>query len=143
MTTDALQVGHQGRQRMRDHCLAVAEKYTPEGVTVEYRMSLSGRAFTREGRMSVPRPVTRRALYIYLHECAHFALHSGRRKHRYIEEMEAERWTAAMMRREKIPVPQKSVEEGKCYVRRKVMQALKRGLKCPDAGVMKWCGWWK
>ena len=143
MITDALQVGHQGRQRMRDYCLAVAEKYTPEGVKVEYRRLLSGRAFTREGRMCVPRPVTRRSLYVYLHECAHFKLHSKRRKPCYVEEMEAEKWAAAVMRREGIEVHTRSIEGGKRYVRYKVRQTLKRGLQCPDAKVMRWCGMWR
>ena len=45
--------------------VAVAMKSVPEGWTVEYRKSLSGRCNLTRKITYVPRPVTRKALYIF------------------------------------------------------------------------------
>ena len=84
--------------------------------------------------MFIPRPVTRQALYINLHESAHFHLkhfdpedaqnddlrdaytgnHLLAKGH---EEYEAEQWTIATMRREGVPVPRSMLRAAKAYVR--------------------------
>ena len=113
-----------------------AAKNTPTNVrVVKLRKSLTGRAFCRPGdeefgKMCAPKPVTRKSLYIFLHECAHFALHSdGKRRKRYLEEMEAEQWAHQKMRESEIPVPRSMTTRAKNYVRRKVRQAKSRGAK--------------
>jgi hypothetical protein len=79
--------------------MKVALENTPDNVRcVRIRRDLSGLAETSgpdAGLLCAPRPITRRALYVYLHECAHFVLHAGDNdgKHPcYQEEYEAEQW---------------------------------------------------
>ena len=123
-----------GRKAMAEKCMAVALTNTPPGVIVQYRKSLSGWAdHTEPPRMSAPRPVTRKALYIYLHECAHFHLgHDKRIKPRHVEEMEAEKWAHAKMREAGIPVPRAMTKRAKNYVAWKIKQAIRRGAKQID-----------
>jgi hypothetical protein len=83
----------------------------------------------------VPSPVTRKALYIFLHECAHVHLGhvaQGDRTPRHVEEMEAEKWAHAKMREHDIPVPRAMTKRAKRYVARKINQAIKRGVKRID-----------
>jgi hypothetical protein len=98
---------------MKDRCLACAELNTPAGCAVEYRKSLSGVAYVKQNKMSVPHPVTRRALCIYLHECAHIHLNHTGKKPRHVEELEAEQWAIARMREAGIAVPRKSTQRAK------------------------------
>lgn len=110
----------------------IAALYLPEGWSFVPRKSLSGRAFFREKRISAPEPKTRKALYIFLHECAHAHLHSVKRKKRHVEEMEAEKWAHEKMRKHGIAVPRSMTRRAKNYVRYKISQALKRGAKRID-----------
>ena len=84
----------EGKEKTKRRCIAVALEHTPAQVhTILIRRSLSGRAY-HNGWMAAPKPFTRKALYMFLHECAHFHLgHCGpkRRKPRHVEEYEAER----------------------------------------------------
>lgn len=65
-----------------------------------------------------PRPDTPEALYVFLHECAHFNLkHWNVDRDEYINEYEAERWAAMIMRLEGVPVPRRMVAGAKKYVR--------------------------
>jgi len=75
---EALQEGH---NRMAERCTEVAEKYLPEGWTVVYRRNLTGRCFYRRSELAATRPVTRRALHIFFHECAHAVLHLPKKRH--------------------------------------------------------------
>src|SRR5271169_4000262 len=89
----------EARERMKVRCFQAALENTPENVKmVRIRASLSGVALLREGILVGPRPATRKSLYIFLHECAHFHLHASGRKARYIEEYEAEMWAHNKMR---------------------------------------------
>jgi hypothetical protein len=63
-----------GKERMRQLCIQAALTNTPAAVrVVRIRKTLSGRAYSA-AEIAAPRPVTRRALHIFLHECAHVAL---------------------------------------------------------------------
>jgi hypothetical protein len=66
------------RKAAAERFTAIAMSYVPEGYTVEYRKSLSGRHYGKRKLIQAPRPVTRKALYIFLHECAHAHLHRDR-----------------------------------------------------------------
>ena len=111
---------------------AIAKQETPDGITVEYRKQLSGRAWVSIKKVSVPRPRTRRALHIYLHEIAHIVLDHRRQKPRHVEEYEAETWAFETMRKHGISVPRKSLQRAKQYVARKIQQAKARGAKRID-----------
>jgi hypothetical protein len=80
---------------------AIAAQYVPEGYTIEYRKSLTGRHFGTRKLIQAPRPTTPASLYIFLHECGHAHLrhsHNGRTP-RHVEEMEAEQWAQDIMAR--------------------------------------------
>jgi hypothetical protein len=134
MTGDELQAA---RKRAAERFEAIAASYIPPGYAIEYRKSLSGKHYGHSKRISAPRPVTRKALYIFLHECAHAHLghsHNGR-KPRHVEEMEAEQWAHAKMREHGVAVPRAMTKRAKDYVARKIRQAEKAGAKHidPDA----------
>jgi hypothetical protein len=129
-----------GKEETAKRCTDVAEKYTPTGVKVEYRKSLTGRAYGSQNRMAAPRPITRKALYIFLHECAHFHLSHCSKKSRHVEEFEAEQWAHEMMRQEGIRIPRSMTRRAKKYVAFKIEQALKRGAKKIDKKAAKWSG---
>ena len=129
----------------RDKCIACALANTPASVRViQIRKSLSGVAHTNPkspdfGLLCAPRPVTRKALYIFLHECAHFVL-GLIAKHRYLEEMECEKWAHARMREAGLLVPRTMTKRAKEYVRYKIIQAANRGCKKFDQGALKFAG---
>jgi hypothetical protein len=128
MTGAALQ---QARKAAAERFAAIAAQYVPEGYTVEYRNSLSGAHWGTRKLIQAPRPVTRKALYIFLHECAHAQLrhsHNGKMP-RHVEEMEAEKWAHATMRKHGVPVPKAMTKRAKQYVARKIGQAERRGAK--------------
>lgn len=107
---------------------AIAALYLPEGWTVNYRKSLSGRCYGSRKHIDAPRPRTRKALYIFLHECAHAHLeHRRQREPRHVQEMQAEQWAHEKMRKHGIPVPREMTSRAKRYVAHKIDQALKRG----------------
>jgi len=131
MTGDELQAA---RRAAAERFTAIAMSYVPEGYTIEYRKSLSGRHYGARKLIQAPRPVTRKALYIFLHECAHAHLnhsHNGRTP-RHVEEMEAEQWAHARMREHGVPVPRAMTERAKQYVARKIRQARRSGAKRID-----------
>ncbi|OGS08239.1 MAG: hypothetical protein A2270_10430 [Elusimicrobia bacterium RIFOXYA12_FULL_51_18] len=154
-----------GKERMRQLCMQAALANTPAAVrVVRIRRTLSGRAYSA-AEIAAPRPVTRRALAIFLHECAHVALghvnaaqfaptlpHGGsgpaqaasepriRRKPRHVEEYEAEQWAFARMRESGIPIPRKSLRRAKSYVAYKIRQARRRGAKAVDREAQRWAG---
>lgn len=132
MTGDELQ---RARLAAAERFLAIAERYKPKGYTIEYRKSLSGMHYGQSKRILAPRPTTRKALYIFLHECAHAHLghaHNGKAP-RHVEEMEAEKWAHEKMREAGVPVPRSMTKRAKAYVGRKIRQAEARGAKHIDA----------
>jgi len=128
----------EARERMKVRCFQAALENTPENVKmVRIRASLSGVALLREGILVGPRPATRKSLYIFLHECAHFHLHASGRKARYIEEYEAEMWAHNKMREAGLRVPRSMTKSAKDHIRRKITQAENRGLKTVRSDVKK------
>lgn len=111
---------------------AIAAAAVPDGFTVKYRKRLSGMCYTAQKRIEAPRPVTRKSLYIFLHECAHAHLHVGSKKPRHVQEMEAEKWAHERMRANGVPVPRSMTKGAKEYVARKIDQAQRRGAKNID-----------
>ena len=164
-TTEKLRAA---KARIREACTRAALANTPASVRViRIRRSLSGRAYNPE-EIAVPRPVTRRALHVFLHECAHVVLghvgankaaqfgptlpHVGpgsteaapgpraKRKPRHVEEYEAERWAFDRMRESGISVPRKSLRRAKSYVAYKIRQARRRGAKTINQEARRWAG---
>ncbi len=130
-TPGSLEQLRAGREAMRARCEAIAVKHTPEGATLTFHRSLSGRAWVEKREMTVPRPVTRKSLYIYLHECAHIMLdHRGQRRS-FQQEAEAERWAQRAMREEGLAVPRAMLKRAKEYVARKKRHGdnVSKGLK--------------
>jgi hypothetical protein len=120
---------------------AIARHYLPRGYTVEYRKGLSGRHYGRRMLIKAPRPVTARALYVFLHECAHAHLHDHSGKvPRHVEEMEAVQWAYAKMKKHGIPVPPSIVEREQRYVAWKIVQAERRGAKRIDDRAREFAG---
>lgn len=130
------------RKAFAEKCQAIASQYVPKGYVIEYRKSLSGRHYGTRKLIQAPRPVTRKSLYIFLHECAHAVLghsHNGK-KPRHVEEMEAEKWAHERMREHGIPVPTSMTERAKRYVERKIHGAISRGAKHIDPAARKFAG---
>ncbi len=122
------------RKAAAERFMAIAMMYVPEGYTIEYRKGLSGLHRGVAKVIETPRPVTRKALYIFLHECAHAHLghsHNGKAP-RHVEEMEAEKWAHEKMRENGIAVPRQMTKRAKNYVARKIKQAMARGAKRID-----------
>lgn len=129
------------RKAASERFYKVGMAYLPEGYTYKFRKSLTGMCWA--DRLEGPKPVTRKSLYIWLHECAHGHLHykDGAKikgKSRHVEEMEAEQWAHAKMRFHKIPVPKAMTERSIAYVARKIDQAVKRGAKHIDPAAAKY-----
>ncbi|MCH4541838.1 MULTISPECIES: hypothetical protein [Brucella/Ochrobactrum group] len=121
------------RRAAADRFYQIGMSYVPEGYTVKFRKSLSGvhRGWLR--RIEAPRPVTRKSLYIFLHECAHAHLHCGGPKLPvHVKELQAEKWAHSKMREHGIPVPRTMTDRAKAYVARKIDRAEKRGAKSID-----------
>lgn len=124
-------------------CLQCALDNVPEGaVVVTWRKSLTGRALHKHGLMALeaPRPRTRKALYIFLHECAHLHLHCNTAKPRHRREYEAEMFAHERMRRSRIPVPESMTEAARRYVAWKIRQAMARGAFEIDPDAMRFAG---
>lgn len=119
----------------RSRFMAVALAETPGSVTyIRIRKSLSGWAEWSGKRMCVPKPVTRKALCIFLHECAHIHLrHNGKsRLPRHLEETQAERWAFERMKAHSIPVPRTMRARAKAHIRNQIRKAIRRGAKTID-----------
>jgi hypothetical protein len=135
------------RRAAAEKFLAIGTFYVPAGWTVKYRKSLSGRCIYRHKIIDAPKPVTRKALYIFLHECAHAILHypivarslsEYRRKPKHVVELEAEQWAHATMRQHGIAVPRAMTVRAKDYVARKILQAELRGAKSIDPAARRY-----
>jgi len=121
---------------------AIAAAHLPKGWrVVRYRKSLSGYCDLVDKIIVVPRPRSRRALYIFLHECAHAVLHHKRNgKPRHVEELEAELWAHAAMRAAGVPVPHSMTARARRHVAHKIQQAVRRGAKKIDAKARHFAG---
>jgi hypothetical protein len=121
------------RRAAAERFTAIAMQYVPEGYRVEYR-NCRGYHYPIEKLIQAPRPVTRKSVYIFLHECAHANLRHGHngKYPRHVEEMEAEKWAHKKMREHGVPVPRAMTKRAKAYVRRKIRQARVRGAKHID-----------
>jgi hypothetical protein len=120
------------RKQAAERFTAIATRYVPEGWTIEYHKSLSGRCFLAEKKIQAPRPVTRKALYIFLHECAHAHLHQDAIRERHVEELEAERWAHERMREHGIAVPRSQSQGAKQNVARQIRRDLADGARRID-----------
>ena len=134
------EVMRRAKEEARDRCIDVAMAETPAAIRyVVPRRSLTGRAY--EDHIEAPRPFTRKALYVYLHEVAHVALgHFHGRRPRHLEEYEAEQWAHKRMRAHGIPVPCAMTQRAKRYVAWKIDQAKRRGAKKIDPGARRFSG---
>jgi hypothetical protein len=135
----------------REALFACALANTPKTVrVVRICKNLTGLSYLRGpnyGRLEAPRPVTRRALQVFLHECAHFALHDYYKirpnKPRYLEEVEAEQWAFARMREAGIAVPRKALQEARDHVRDAIEKALIRGVRRIEPKAARFAGFKK
>jgi hypothetical protein len=136
----------EARKAAKLRFIEIALSETPKDVRLTVpRRSLTGRTgkLPQGGyRLDVPRPFTRQALYVFLHECAHIVLghcdSSSKSRHR--QEYEAERFAHEAMRRHGVPVPRRQSERAKRYVARKIEQAARRGAKRIDGEAAGFAG---
>lgn len=140
----------------------IARALTPTSVrSIRFHKSLSGSASQKGSVLLAPCPKTRRALHIYLHECAHFVMHHpvqnlynqvGRSRNRkgweyepghpkYIWEYQVAKWAQEAMRKYGVTVPKERTAHAKAYVKRRLDQAVRAGLREIDPEIAKWCGW--
>lgn len=133
-TTRSLADLQAARRAAAERFEAVAAAHLPPGWrVVRYRKNLSGYCSLKNKVIVAPRPRSRKALYIFLHECAHAHLHrSDSRAPRHVEELEAEQWAHAKMREYGIRVPRAMTRRAKRYVARKIKEAIARGAKHID-----------
>jgi hypothetical protein len=130
-----------GQERMRERCYECALANTPPTVRViQIRRSLTGRTDVASGVMEAPVPKTRKALYVFLHECAHFALDHRRRRPVHVQEHEAEEWAHLRMREAGIAVPRSMTARAKRYVALKIRRAERRGAKTIDRKASRYAG---
>lgn len=132
----------EGRRRMRARCMAIACAETPASVRyVKVRRSLSGCAWAVDkhtAAFAAPRPVTRRALYVFLHEVAHVVLghiHGSDRKLKaWQREQQAEDWARDRMRAHGMPVPHKSTRQARAYVahKKRIGESISRSRRKED-----------
>lgn len=130
-----------GKKAMAERCQRVGKTIFDEaGVDkVEYHNRLSGWAMSDKRFVRIPKPTTRRRLYIVAHEAGHIALNHCGAKPKHRQEYEAERYAHDALRRHGIAVSKKSTQRAKKYVARKVSQALRRGAKTIDRESFSWC----
>ncbi len=119
----------------------VALKYLPKGWTYQYRKSLTGRCWRGKKHFSAPKPVTRRALAIWLHECHH--QHPYSKFPRYYAEYKCEMFAINTMKKEGIEVHEKTIEDAKRYVKKCLEQGMASGMvkERISPEIAEWCGY--
>jgi hypothetical protein len=129
----------QARREAADRFLAIGMAHLPDGWTYAFRKSLTGRCYCQRKHIDAPRPVTRKALYIWLHECAHAHLHAGcaAGKPVHVKEHEAEMWAHATMRAHGVPVPKTMTDRAKRYVASKIGRAIRNGATSIDGAALR------
>jgi hypothetical protein len=97
------------RELHKRRCCEIALTNTSPNVrVVRVRKSLTGKAYLTQGILAGPKPFYTQALYIFLHECAHFARHGFAR---HVEELKAEQWARGRMREAGMSVPPNHAKE--------------------------------
>jgi hypothetical protein len=127
---------------------AIAMQELPDGWEVRWRRSLSGRCHYKAKLIETPKPVTRKSLYIFLHEVGHAVLHEplfamhGRHAlpAKHVCELQAEQFAHDKMREHGIAVPRSMTQRAKRYVGRKLYQARRRGMKRADPDAIRFAG---
>jgi len=129
------------RKKLSENCMDVAMKYLPSGWTYQYRKSLTGRCWRQRGHISAPKPVTRRALAIWLHECNH--RHAYSKFPSYYAEYQCEMFAINTMKKEGIEVHEKTITDAKRYVKKRLEQEIRRGLVKEKISpeIAEWCGY--
>jgi hypothetical protein len=113
----------------------------PAGWTVVYHKRLSGRCSHSTKTIKAPRPITRKSIQIFLHECAHAHQHTdGKRRPRHVEELEAEEWSLAKMREHGIPIPRIVMRRARENVGWTIQKAERGGAKRIDPRARKFAG---
>jgi hypothetical protein len=133
----------------KEQLFACALANTPACVRlIRIREDLSGTTYpapksSKYGILEAPRPVTRRALQVFLHECAHYDLHSGSgwSKPHYLKEYEAEVWSFARMREAGIAVPRQALKAAQHAVAAAIQAALARGIKRIEPKAARFAGY--
>jgi len=115
------------REETARRMMAIADKYTPADIAVEYRARLTGCAWAWSRRIAAPRPVTRRALHVYLHEVAHVVLEHKHERPEYIQEYEAELWAFEVMKAEGVEIPPRCISRAKANVAYMIHRATRAG----------------
>lgn len=123
LSPEALQLA---RKAAAARYLAIAAAHTPDDVIIQYRRRLTGCAWARSRRIAAPRPITRRALHVYLHEVAHVVLEHFHDRPVHIQEYEAEQWAFAVMRAEKVSIPRASLRRAQAYVAHTILREIDR-----------------
>jgi hypothetical protein len=130
----------------REQLFACALANTPACVRlIRIREDLTGCAHpnpksSNYGTLETPRPGSRPALQVFLHECAHYALDHRSNRPVYLEEYEAEVWSFARMREAGIPVPRESLKAAKRSVAAAIETALARGMKSIESKAARFAG---
>lgn len=128
--------------------LEIAKRYRPARCKVRFRRGSeivpAHAVIHADGsrEIYVPRPVTRDALFVYLHECGHLFLghcSPGYSEPLWKQEYEAEQWATSIMRLEGVSVSRKMLNMAKSYVRECIRQDRKEGRPLPPYRVRRWC----
>lgn len=130
-----------GRRKLSEKCLGVALKYLPKGYTYSYRKALTGRCCRGRRWISAPKPVTRRALAVWLHECHHDNAYSE--FPRYYAEYQCEMFAIRTMEKEGIEVHPKTIESARAYVKKRLEKEVRGGLAREKISpeIAEWCGY--
>lgn len=131
-----------GKEDMAIRCAEIGKRILDEaGVkTVHYEDGgLSGRSIFGERTVWVPKPTTRRRLYILAHEAGHIAMGHNGKLPAHREEFEADKYAHRVMRENGVPVPKRSTQAAKKHVAREIRQAVARGATDIDYQAFRWC----
>jgi hypothetical protein len=135
------------KKHAADKLIKIAKKYKPRGVFIRFRkdcyLTPAHAAILHDGSkiLYVPRPESREALFIFLHECAHHHLGHcklGYREPLWRQEFEAERWAIKTMREEGLCVPRSMIAEAKRYVAECADEDLRKNRVGPTYEVYAW-----
>lgn len=126
---------HEARRAAAHRFYAIGMAHLPPGWTYVFRKSLTGRCWYDRKHIEAPKPVTRKSLYIWLHECAHaHGLSRATKKQPvHVIEMLAEQWAHEKMRAAGVSVPRVMTARAREYVARKIRQAGPRAKIDPAA----------
>lgn len=126
--------------KLSERCMEVAMRHLPKGYTYEFRKGLSGYCCRKRKHIVAPKPVTRKALFVWLHECNH--QHAYSQLPSYEVEYLCETFAIETMEKEGIKVHPDSVADAKRYVNKRLKQGLRSGLAKEKVKpeIAAWCG---